>query len=170
MQQVAEGIIVANNLSVSVLEANRAKFANDFVQRAEFKAIYDSLNNTQYVDKLFQTTGINASAQDRAALVAGLNNATETRATVPRKIVDGSVVISEGNVQFTTIFGKAFIDQEFRRKFVLMEYFGYLRRDPDAAGFNFWLSKLNAFNGDFFQAEMVKSFILSPEYRSRFGQ
>jgi hypothetical protein len=59
---------------------------------------------------------------------------------------------------------------EFRRAFVLMQYFGYLRRDPDAEGFNFWLSKLNAFNGDYIRAEMVKAFITSLEYRQRFGQ
>jgi hypothetical protein len=57
-----------------------------------------------------------------------------------------------------------------------MQYFGYLRRDPDAApdnnfnGFNFWLTKLNQFKGDFHRAEMVKGFLLSGEYRARFGQ
>ncbi len=59
---------------------------------------------------------------------------------------------------------------EFRRAFVLMQYFGYLRRDPDAAGYNFWLGKLNEFNGDYIRAEMVKAFISSIEYRQRFGQ
>jgi hypothetical protein len=56
-----------------------------------------------------------------------------------------------------------------------MEYFGYLRRNPnespdaDFSGFNFWLNKLNAFGGDFKKAEMVKAFISSSEYRKRFG-
>ncbi|HKG15281.1 MAG TPA: hypothetical protein VKB12_18295, partial [Pyrinomonadaceae bacterium] len=60
--------------------------------------------------------------------------------------------------------------------FVLMEYFGYLRRNPqdppdgDRGGYVFWLSKLNEFNGDFIKAEMVKAFISSDEYRHRFGQ
>ena len=62
-----------------------------------------------------------------------------------------------------------FRDAEFRRAFVLMEYFGYLRRDPDAEGYAFWLGKLNQFNGDFVRAEMVKAFINSDEYRRRFG-
>jgi hypothetical protein len=55
------------------------------------------------------------------------------------------------------------------RAFVTMEYFGYLRRDPDTSGFNFWLNKLNSFNGNFVQAEMVKAFLSSAEYRQRFG-
>jgi Tol biopolymer transport system component len=62
-----------------------------------------------------------------------------------------------------------FRQAEFRPAFVLMEYFGYLRRDPDAEGYNFWLNKLNAFNGDYIRAEMVKAFINSGEYRQRFG-
>ncbi|HEX3083429.1 MAG TPA: CHRD domain-containing protein, partial [Pyrinomonadaceae bacterium] len=58
---------------------------------------------------------------------------------------------------------------EFNRAFVALEYFGYLRRDPDAPGYNFWLTKLNQFNGDYIAAEMVKAFISSSEYRQRFG-
>jgi len=50
-----------------------------------------------------------------------------------------------------------------------MQYYGYLRRDPDQDGFNFWLKKLNQFNGNFINAEMVKAFITSSEYRDRFG-
>jgi hypothetical protein len=50
-----------------------------------------------------------------------------------------------------------------------MEYAGYLRRDPDTSGFNFWLNKLNSFNSNFLDAEMVKAFISSSEYRQRFG-
>ena len=68
-----------------------------------------------------------------------------------------------------------FAQQEFNRAFVLMQYFGYLRRNPndlpdtDFSGFNFWLTKLNSFNGDYIGAEMVKAFISSDEYRHRFG-
>ncbi len=57
---------------------------------------------------------------------------------------------------------------KFNQTFVMMEYFGYLRRDPDAAGYQFWLDKLNQFNGNFEQADMVKAFIVSGEYRDRF--
>jgi len=63
-----------------------------------------------------------------------------------------------------------FVNAKRNEMFVMMEYFGYLRRDPDEAGFNFWLQKLNEHNGNFEQAEMVKSFIVSGEYRARFGQ
>ena len=65
---------------------------------------------------------------------------------------------------------------ELKPSFVLAEYYGYLRRSPtDApdfsdAGYQFWLAKLNQFGGDFVKAEMVKAFIISQEYRQRFGQ
>jgi len=104
---------------------------------------------------------IPAATSFRDALVAGLNAtpATETRATVLRKISEAEELGL----------------REFNSAFVLMEFFGYLRRDANAPpdtnfdGFNFWLNKLNAFNGDFRAAEMVKSFIRSSEYRLRFG-
>jgi hypothetical protein len=64
---------------------------------------------------------------------------------------------------------------EFNRAFVLMQYFGYLRRNPndpqdtDYSGYDFWLTKLNQFNGNYNAAEMVKAFITSIEYGRRFG-
>jgi cytochrome c biogenesis protein ResB len=58
-----------------------------------------------------------------------------------------------------------------------MQYFGYLRRNPndppeaglDYAGYNFWLTKLNDFNGNYINAQMVEAFITSIEYTNRFG-
>ena len=61
-----------------------------------------------------------------------------------------------------------FVSAKFNDAFVMMEYFGYLRRDADAEGFQYWLNKLNQFGGNFEQAEMVKAFIVSGEYRDRF--
>ena len=179
-QFVGAGILVNGQLSAAKINQNKADFAQQFVnctnptkyRCSEFKAIYDGLNNQQYVDKLFQTTGVNASATDRAALVNGLNAipATETRASVLQKVVDGITVLGEGNQQFTTTYGQAFYNSELNRAFVLLEYFGYMKRDPDDAGYAFWLGKLNQFNGNFVNAEMVLAFISSPEYRARFGQ
>ena len=66
--------------------------------------------------------------------------------------------------------------KEKNRAFVLMQYFGYLRRDPDEGqdtnldGFNHWLQKLEQFGGDYKRAEMVKAFLSATEYRDRFRQ
>ena len=169
VRQVASGIIQNDQLSSATIEANKKKFAEEFTARAEFSNLYDPLSNFDYVERLFQTTGINVSAQEKQSLVAGLNNQTETRASVLQKVVDGAVVMAEGNQQFTTTYGRAFYEKEFNAAFVLMEYFGYLKRDPDPAGYQHWLDKLNLY-GNYIDAEMVKSFITSPEYRARFGQ
>jgi hypothetical protein len=143
---------------------------NEFVTRPEFKAIYDGLNNAQYVDKLFQTTGVVPTDAERTALINGLSTSgSETRASVLFKIVDGTQTLADGALVFQTRYGKAFYDQQFNPGFVQMEYFGYMKRDPDDPGFAFWLGKLNSF-GNFLDAEMVKAFIVSPEYRARFGQ
>jgi hypothetical protein len=166
---VSQDIIQFNQLSATKIEANKKRFAEEFTKRAEFRGLYDSLSNSDYVERLFQNTGVSVTAQEKQALVQGLNNQSETRASVLQKIVDGAVVIAEGNQQFTTAYGRAFYEKEFNSAFVLMEYFAYLRRDPDPAGYQHWLNKLNLY-GNYVDAEMVKSFITSPEYRARFGQ
>ena len=67
------------------------------------------------------------------------------------------------------------VTAESNRAFVLMQFYGYLRRNPndspdtDYSGYDFWLTKLSQFGGNFINAEMVKAFILSGEYRNRFG-
>jgi hypothetical protein len=100
--------------------------------------------------------------QEMDALVAELlaDASATTRADVLMKVAENS----------------AFEQAERNRAFVLMQYFGYLRRDPNAApdnnyaGYLFWLDKLDSFGGDFIQAEMVKAFLQSAEYRRRFVQ
>jgi hypothetical protein len=118
----------------------------------------------QFVDKLYLNAGVTPSASERTAAINEFGTASTTgdaaaRARVLRRVTDNST----------------FRQQEFNKAFVLTQYFGYLRRNPndapdsDFAGYNFWLSKLNQFNGNFINAEMVKAFISSTEYRQRFG-
>jgi len=107
---------------------------------------------------------VTPSVSDRAAAISEFGSATNTtdtagRARALRRVAENST----------------FASQEFNRAFVLMEYFGYLQRNPndlpdtDYSGYDFWLAKLNQFNGNFQNAEMVKAFISSSEYRRRFG-
>ena len=137
----------------AILEANKVAFFNEYVTRTAFMTLYNGVSNSTYVNTLITNTGVAFTQAERDALVNGLANQTETRATVLRKISEKP----------------SFALNELNRMFVLMEYFGYLRRNPDTAGYNFWLNKLNSFNGNFIQAEMVKAFISSNEYRQRFG-
>ena len=57
---------------------------------------------------------------------------------------------------------------EFNSAFVAMQYYGYLRRTPEAGGYNAWLNYLNAHPSEF--RTMVNGFMNSVEYRLRFGQ
>jgi len=136
----------------AVLAANTEAFVNSFVNRAEFHAAFDNLSPADYVDTLLSHTGVSFTSAERDALVNGLVNGTQSRADTLRSIAENG----------------RFVSAKFNDTFVMMEYMGYLRRDADAAGFAFWLNKLNQFNGNFEQAEMVKAFILSDEYRNRF--
>lgn len=167
-QRVGRGIIVANQFSASIVEMNRAEYLSEFVQRDDFISIYGSLDNQTYVNRLFMTTGTSVSGVDKQALVDGLNLGTEARASVLHKVVNGTRVHSEGQLEVIASYGKAFSDSQYNAAFVQMEYFGYLRRNEDTAGFGFWLAKLDFF-GNFLDAEMVRAFLMSPEYRQRFG-
>jgi hypothetical protein len=159
-QAIGQHVIVGAPGWQEQLEYNKRAFIDSWIERSEFKASYGAKTNAQYVDALFANAGITPEPSERDALVSGLAVGTETRATVLRKVAENQVLkLNESN-----------------RAFVLMQYFGYLRRNPDdapdnnLAGFNFWLNKLNQFQGDFRRAEMVKAFIKSSEYRIRFGQ
>ena len=158
-QDIGRDVVVGNIGWEQKLEVNTVAFLNDFIARAEFQANFPAqLTEAQYVDKLNTMTGGALSQAERNALVNGMIAGLETRATVLRKVAEDAD------------FGAA----EFNRAFVLMQYFGYLRRNPDQApdsdfsGYDFWLGKLNQFGGDFRRAEMVKAFINSTEYRDRF--
>ena len=136
------------------LEANKRAFVDTWVQRPDFRATYDGLSNEQYVNALVAHTGVNFSPTEKAALVGRLTAGSATRADVLRQIAEDD----------------RFAAARRNEAFVMMQYFGYLGRDPDEGGYQFWLNKLNQFNGNFEQAEMVKAFLVSGEYRARFAQ
>ena len=98
------------------------------------------------------------------------------RLAEPRSIADiVALVAARGRALRDVAENSILNTQEFNRAFVLMQFFGYLRRNPndpqdiDYTGYEFWLNKLNQFNGNFVAAEMVKAFITSNEYSNRFG-
>ena len=128
---------------------SKAAYTDAFVQRQEFKNRYDALSNSAYVDALESNAEVTLT--NKAALVDALNTSQKTRAQVLREIVE---------LQSVT-------DKFFIRAFVAMQYFGYLRRDPDTTGYNNWITTLTADPSNF--RHMVFGFIYSTEYRQRFG-
>jgi hypothetical protein len=158
-QEISRGVVVGQTGWEALLESNTVAYFNSFVARDDFLLNFPTqLSSAQFVDTLNARIGGVLTSAERDDLVARLQSGQETRATVLRKIAENPT----------------FSNNEFNRAFVLMQYFGYLRRNPDDlpntdfSGFDFWLNKLNQF-GDYKTAEMVKAFISSDEYRKRFG-
>lgn len=136
------------------LEAGKTAFAEAFVGRAAFQQKYpNTMPNDAFVDALLatvkQTSGVDLSGQ-RGSLIADLNGG-KTRAQVVRTVIENP----------------AFSQKEYNAAFVRMQYFGYLRRDPDAEGEAFWVNILNNKDANNYRG-MVDAFITSPEYRERF--
>jgi len=142
---------VSGFLTDAEKEANKVAFVDEFMQRAEFKAKYDSTigNEAAYVDALLATAGL-PNHPSRAAWIAGLQNNTMTRAQVLRALAESAEAYSKF----------------YNEGFVVMQYFGYLRRDPDIFYLD-WIKSMNQ-NADY--RSMIDGFVNSAEYRQRFGQ
>ena len=142
----------------ATLETEKTAFAQSFVERAEFAAKYQAnMAADSFVDTLLQTvrsSGVDLSGE-RASLINAYNggaNNVESRAAVVRAIADNAT----------------FKQAQYNSAFVLTEYFGYLRRDPDQSGYDFWLNVIsNRQVGNY--RGMVCSFITSTEYQRRFS-
>ncbi len=158
-QAIQKGVVVGQGNWQQVLDANRTAFMNEFVTRAEFVGLYPTTDTpAQYVDKLYLHANVTASSPERLSVIGEFGGAATAADPGAR-----------ARALFRITQNLVFQAREANRTFVQIEYFGYLRRDPDIAGYNFWVNKLNQFNGDFLQAEMVKAFLSSLEYRARFG-
>jgi uncharacterized repeat protein (TIGR01451 family) len=166
-QQLGKDVIVGQLGWPQRLEDNKLAYALGFVARARFATLYPTtLSPAQFVDALFLNAGVTPTTAERTAAIDEFGAAVNTsdnpaRARALRRVAENA----------------SLKQQESNRAFVLLQYFGYLRRNPDDApepglnfaGYNFWLTKLNQFNGNFITADMVKAFLVSSEYRDRFG-
>ena len=137
------------------LESSRQTFADNWAQRSAFLAEYPaSFSPAEFVNKLFDKANLTGPAFDaaRQANIQAMQTNCKTRAQVLREVIEIP--------QFKL--------REFNPSFVLMQYFGYLRRDPDQGGYDFWLNILNQQPQNF--SGMVCAFITSAEYQVRFSQ
>lgn len=159
-QTIGQGVVVGQAGWEQALESNKQTFAAQFVTRTRFTNAYPTaMPPAVFVDTLNNNAGKPLSPAEVGVLSAEHAAGTKSRAQVLRQIAEHQNLVSA----------------EFNRAFVLMQFFGYLRRNPndtpdtDYTGYDFWLTKLNQFGGNFQNAEMVKAFITSSEYRKRFG-
>ena len=138
---------VSGFLTDAQLEAAKLAFIAEFMSRPAFITKFNGLDNTQYVDTLLATAGVTSGS--RNFWIAALTNGTLTRAQVLREIAESSEV----NAKY------------YNQAFVVMQYFGYLRREPDALYLN-WIQELDTTGNP---RNMINGFVNSLEYRLRFG-
>lgn len=137
---------------LSNLEASKLALAADFATRPAFLTLFPpTLTSAQYVDQLNANTSNSLTPAERSSLVGALNTGAQDRASVLKVVTENQV----------------FRQREYNAAFVVMQYFGYLRRNPDQSGYNFWLGVLNNQPNNF--RGMVCSFITSAEYQQRFS-
>jgi hypothetical protein len=144
---------VSGFLTADQLEANKVAYVNEFMARAEFQTKYSSTfnNPTAYVDALLQTVGLQ-NHPSRQTWINQLNvsNTSQTRGQVLRQLVESPELYNK----------------YYNEAFVIMQYFGYLRRTADASYLS-WIQTMNQTGGDY--RTMINGFMNSSEYRRRFG-
>ena len=160
-QQVGKGFVDLQPGADLILEQNKVAYAQAVAASPAFIARFPTTQTAAtFVDALYQMAGVTPTAQERqdAVAVFGAGD-TAGRAASLRKVSESASVKNA----------------EFASAFVLSEFFGYLRRNPtdrpdnNDDGYQFWLNKLNQFGGNYITSEMIRAFILSSEYRKRFG-
>jgi hypothetical protein len=140
---------VSGFLSDAQLEANKAAFVTEFMGRPDFQNKYSGYTDpNDYVELLLRTVGL-------------LNH--PRRAEWVSKLAHGA---SRGQILREVVESQQVYDKFFNEAFVIMQYFGYLRRSADAS-YQAWLDLLNQNPGNY--RAMIGGFINSNEYRKRFG-
>jgi hypothetical protein len=154
-QDMASSVRIARKVvGGSGLAEAQTTFARNFVQRSEFTTKYPAnMSREQFVDAVCQTMQ-QRSRIDPSSLRNGLLTDYDNggRALVARHAAESD----------------QFVSNEYNKAFVLMEYFGYLRRGEDSDGYQFWLNALNQGPGNNYRG-MVCSFLTSAEYQYRFS-
>ena len=138
---------ISGFLSDAELETAKQSFIAEFMSRPAFVAKFNGLDNAAYIDTLLSTAGITHHLRD--IWLYALTNGLRTRAQVLREIVESSQIH----------------EKYFNQAFVVIQYFGYLRRQPDALYLN-WITHLDAAVDS---RSMINGFVNSLEYRARFG-
>ncbi|HLL13963.1 MAG TPA: pre-peptidase C-terminal domain-containing protein [Pyrinomonadaceae bacterium] len=134
----------------------RLDFSEDFLARTSVSNAFANTTNEVFVDRILANLGIGmtnpdpTSGETRNSLVNALNTNTKTRPQVLRLIVESAEAIAV----------------QFNRAFVAIQYYGYLRRTPEATGYEANLNALNQTNNS---RQLINGFLNSIEYRLRFG-
>ena len=151
LETISRGITIDAPDEQAKLEDRMRKFADRWVERAKFKALYKGMSDETYIDALARNAGIILEAGEREAIIDKLRHGAMTR---------GAVILNVVN-------NKAFVEKEETRSLVLLHYFGYFHRNPDDPpdnnwnGFNYWITEVEK-SGD--TGRLARGFMASGEY------
>ncbi len=155
--EVGRGLFFAGENGARDFEERLRRLARATLEGAEGRALYGGLDETRFVERLYENAGVGASTEERAALAAALADRTETRAGALVRVAQDPRLV----------------ERERHRSLLLLHYFGFLRRDPDdppdnnLEGFNFWLGELER-SGD--PSKIALAFRESFEYKRLRGE
>ncbi|HEU4593788.1 MAG TPA: DUF4214 domain-containing protein [Pyrinomonadaceae bacterium] len=151
--EVGKGVTVGTLGWGERLAANKRAFIEAWMQRADFKELFGNFTDYWFVKILFENMGVELTDAEHQTLINELRGGVPRAEMLARLVDDGR-----------------FTSRQHNHAFVTMQYFGYMRRDPDEGGHRFWLKKLDDNGGDYRRAQMVAAFLSSFEYRDRFRQ
>jgi photosystem II stability/assembly factor-like uncharacterized protein len=147
----------------------RAAHSVNFTARAEFKEVYDALNDAAFVDALLDRYGLQSITTPDPANPEGGTKVVLTRATLISRLgAPGAQSLTRAQVLRAIVESDEVGTAEYNRAFVAMQYYGYLRRTPEEDGYQAWLRVINEDPNNV--RIMVNGFMNSTEYRLRFGQ
>jgi len=140
---------------------------DNFVLQPEFENLYNAQTNTQYVNTLMGRYGLQSITTPDPSAPNGTNKITLTANDLINRLDGVGGTLSRAQALRAIADSDELFQMEFNQAFVAMQYYGYLRRTPESAGFNSWLIFLN--ENPTQQRTMINGFMNSIEYRSRFG-
>jgi Calx-beta domain/Beta-propeller repeat/Domain of unknown function (DUF4214) len=141
------------------LQANKVALVSAFISRLEFANKYP--DGSDFIAAMAETA--------RTSSGAPLPNLTsDLRQSYDNCVLINLPILCKELTVRQLVDYPEFIQATYNRAFVLMEYFGYLRRDPESGGYAFWLDVLNNQAPNNYRG-MVCSFITSAEYQQRFS-
>ncbi|HEX8456399.1 MAG TPA: M12 family metallo-peptidase [Pyrinomonadaceae bacterium] len=149
----------------------RAAFAVSFTERADYRVIYGNIDDYGYVSMLMSRYNLQSITTPDPANPDGERKVVLTRTDLTNLLGANRSLpqtLSRPQVLRAVVQSDEVSAAEYNRAFVAMQYYGYLRRTPEDAGYQAWLRVINQDPNNI--RLMVNGFMNSVEYRLRFGQ
>ena len=153
MTELGRGLLIGTPGWEGQLENNRTSLLNIWMKSEDFSKLYDGKTNAEFTNQLLKNSGVKWSQSKYDDLLTSLDSQTASRQLALLMVAED----------------REFYEREYNTAYVLVHFFGYLRRNPsdppdqDLRGLNFWLDVLNR-SGDY--RSISRAFLESDEYKT----